>query len=88
MILIIRFEFLKSVGNTISKVKLPEGQEADARIIKHISGSKTFRDVRIIKHISIYARSLAKVETDEVNMFPIKHFSFYTVAHYCIMSFT
>ena len=50
------FEFVKSVGNTISKVKLPEGQEANARIIRHISGTGP-----------IYIRSLSKIDDDEVN---------------------
>ncbi|XP_028413665.1 uncharacterized protein LOC114536521 [Dendronephthya gigantea] len=33
------FEFVKSVGNKITTVKLAEGQEANARIIRHIAGN-------------------------------------------------
>ena len=50
-----RFEIVKSVGSTISKVKLPEGQAANAQIIRHIAGTGP-----------IYIRSLLKTESDEV----------------------
>ena len=34
-----RFEFVKAIGNTITNVKLPEGQEANAKTIKHVAGN-------------------------------------------------
>ncbi|XP_028416238.1 uncharacterized protein LOC114540164 [Dendronephthya gigantea] len=33
------FEFVKAVGNTITKVKLPEGNEVNGKTIKHIAGN-------------------------------------------------
>ena len=33
------FEFVKAVGNTISKVQLPKDQEINGRIVKHVSGT-------------------------------------------------
>ena len=40
----------------MAKIKLPEDQEANARIIKHVSGTGP-----------IYVRALAKMEFNEVN---------------------
>ena len=39
MLSIFSFEFIKSVGNKITSVKLAEGQETNARVVRHISGS-------------------------------------------------
>ena len=32
-------EFVKAIGNTVTKVTLPRGQEASARVIKHVAGT-------------------------------------------------
>ena len=50
-----RFEFVKSVGSSITQLKLPQGQEANAKVIRHTSGAGP-----------IYIRSLSKLEIDEV----------------------
>jgi hypothetical protein len=49
------FEFVKSIGSRIVPLKLPQGQEASAKVIKHTSGTGP-----------IYIRSLSKLEIDEV----------------------
>ena len=52
------FEFIKSVGNKITPVKLAEDQETNARVVRHISGNGL-----------IYIRHLSDIDNglDEVN---------------------
>ena len=56
MLSIFSFEFIKSVGNKITSVKLAEGQETNARVV--ISGSGP-----------VYIRCISDIddEIDEVN---------------------
>lgn len=49
-----RFEFVKAIGNTITNVKLPEGQEANAKTIKHVAGNGP-----------IYIRAINKIELND-----------------------
>ena len=47
------FEFLKAVGNTISKVQLPKDQEINGRTAKHVSGTGP-----------LYIRALERIDDD------------------------
>ena len=43
---------MKAVGNSITKVSLPVGQEANARVMKHVAGQgpiyvRTFRKINL-----------------------------------------
>lgn len=55
--LFISFEFVKAVGNSITKVSLPVGQEANARVMKHVAGQGP-----------IYVRTLRKINLPELQV--------------------
>lgn len=44
------FEFVKAVGNSVTKLTLPSGQEASGRVIKHVAGQGP-----------VYVRALRKI---------------------------
>ena len=56
-LLFISFEFVKAVGNSITKVALPIGQEATARVMKHVAG-----------HGPVYVRALQKIHLSELEV--------------------
>lgn len=53
-ILIFRFEFVKSIGSNILPIKLQAGQELNARVLKHITGTSP-----------IYVRALEEINSRE-----------------------
>ena len=48
---------MKAIGNTVTKVTLPRGQEASARVIKHVAGTGP-----------IYVRALTKIDLSELKV--------------------
>ena len=48
---------MKAVGNSITKVSLPVGQEANARVMKHVAGQGP-----------IYVRTLQKINLPELQV--------------------
>jgi len=48
---------VKAVGNSITKVALPIGQEATARVMKHVAG-----------HGPVYVRALQKIHLPELQV--------------------
>lgn len=57
IVLFISFEFVKAVGNTLTKVRLAENQELDGRTIKHVAGSGP-----------IYIRAVRNLQSSETDM--------------------
>ena len=55
--LFISFEFVKAVGNSITKVSLHVGQEATARVMKDVAGQRP-----------IYVRTLQKINLPEMQV--------------------
>lgn len=62
---------MKAVGNSITKVSLPVGQEANARKIKHVAGQGP-----------IYVRTLQKINLPELQV--VESFFFMEKGVFCV----
>ena len=60
----ISFEFVKAVGNSVTKLTLPSGQEASGRVIKYVAGQGP-----------IYVRALRKISLPDLKVEQLLKFS-------------